>query len=596
MRRSSLLTKAVLGLALAAAVGACSPGPASLPPAPAVRATFDTLFASRQLTGFAIAPSGASVLYSLTGIEGNRLLERPLDGGAEQELPLATSRWPWRLLSLSPRGRDGVLLVGGAPGDGCRAPLAVRREDGRLLRVDPGDGGCSSFLGWTREGAGLLLASEEATPGAPAAVEVALATGLRSLRFASDEGWRLGPLTPDGRRLYLSRPGPDPPAALAVADLASGEIAPLPLPGREGDPPRVAPQATSADGRQLFVLIEDGERRGLARLDLAQGRWEELPGPCPAPERLHPSPGGQFLGVDCASGTHVLLAPAPEEGSEWRSAEVPLPAGVALWGVSWSGDDGFAVAAAGSGSWPLDLFAWERGAAVALQLTYHLGPRVDPADLGPSRPLPSLAGRSASLFAGRPGSPPAGGVIWIDDPWPGQGRAAPPFHPLAHWLAGQGIPVLRVSASASPFGDPSVPPDPEVLARELAAAAGGARPTGLVGVGRQAAWGALGAGGSWRARVAIAPGVPPAAEEAAPPAGARPAEPPDLLRFAPSLSGRSLLLGPGEGEPAFPEALRAALAAEGAAPGPDGAFGPDSPGALELWRAAARLLREGARP
>jgi len=595
LRRIARLLPALVGLTCAIAIGACSPGPSPSPPAPPGRATFDALFASRQLTGFAIAPSGESVLYSLTGPGGNELIERNLARTEVRALPLSPSPWPWRLHSLSPRGRE-ALLVGGAPGDDCRAPLAVRREDGRLLRVDPGDERCASFLGWLRDGEGVLLASDEANPGGAAAVEVALASGLRLVRFAADEPWRLGPLSRDGRRLFLSRPGPDPPAALAFVELASGELASLPLPEGRGEGLRIAPRAVSADGRHLFALLEGGGRRGIARLDLAAGRWENLPLPCPAPERLLPSPTGRFLGVDCGAGPHRLLAAAPEEESGWRSAEVPLPEGVALWALAFRGDDGTAVAAAGSESWPLDLFVWEPGSARSLQLTYHLGPRVDPADLGPSSPIPTPHGGTASLFAARSGSPPAGGVVWADDSWPGDDRAAPPFHPLAHWLAGQGIPVLRFRAAPSPFGDPAAPPDFEALARQFAAHIGGGRPTGIVGIGRQAAWAGLDARGSWRAVVAIAPGPPPLeeAEELLP--GERQATVPGLPRLPVGVPQRSLLLGLRDGDTGLPEPLRAALVTAGAAPGPAGAYAPDSPADLDLWRAAARLLRAEARP
>jgi len=591
LRRSSPLSKAGSALALAAALCACSPGAPPLPPAPPGRATFDALFASRQLTGFALAPSGEAALYTVVGAGGNRLVERSLSSGAERQLPLAPGIWPWRLLSVSPRGRE-LLLVGGAPGDGCRAPLAVRRDDGRLVRVDAGEGGCASFLGWLREGEGLLLASDEGLPAAPpAAVEVSLASGLRSLRFTSEEPWRLGPLSRDGRRLVVFRPGSGSPPALAVVELASGELSELPLPSRGEEGARLVPQAASADGRELFALIEEGGRRSLARLELGSGRWRSIPSPCAAPERVLPSPGGRFLGVDCASGRHHLLAPSPEEGSGWRSVEVPLPTGAALREVSFRGDDGLALAAAGSESWPLDLFAWRPGEAQATQLTYHLGPRVDPADLGPSRSLDFPGGGAASLFLGRAGRPATGGVIWIEDPWPGTGHPAPAFHPLAHWLAGQGLAVLRVRASASPFGDPVAPPETELLARAFGSVAGGTGPSGIVAVGREAGWAALLARGRWRCTVALAPGAPPVAGAATAP-GESPDLSRDLLGLVPPLSGQGLLLGLREGDTAFPGALRSALTAEGAAPGPGGAFGPESAADLELWRAAARLLRE----
>jgi len=572
-------------LLLAATLSGCTPEPEPLPPAPPGRATFDALFGSRQLTGYALSPGGDQLFLSRSGPDGHQLVARSLDDDTERELLPRPAGGAWRLLAVSPRGRD-LLLAGGVPGDGCHAPLALRREDGSFLRLTPA-GGCATFLGWLREGERLLLASDEGHGGSLGIVELTPGSGSRHLLFANDEGWRPGPLAPDGRQLVLSHPGPEPPASLALLGLTTGTLEPLPLPAQAD---RLVPQGFAADG-SLWLLTETAGRREIVRLDPRTGVVAGLTAPCAVPERLTPSPAGSHLGVDCADGPYRLLVRAAGGEQRWDPVTLPLPRDIELQEIRFSEDDRVAIAAAGSGSWPRDLFRWEPTPGELRQLTYHLGPRVDPRDLVNPVAFAAEAGWRGELFPGRRGAGNQRGVVWIEEAWPGDDRAAPAFHPLVQWLAGYGIPVLRLRAAGSPFGDSPVLPDLDRLATEIRKEAGGLPPAALVGIGRGAAALALAAPPAWRVALALAPAPLREATDTLSAVASAPLFP------SPASHGRQLLVGfaPDDWSPAG-EARLEPYGAAGVTPGPSDPFGPASETERDRWRAAARALREGARP
>jgi dipeptidyl aminopeptidase/acylaminoacyl peptidase len=370
MRRTAR-TLLPLAVALAIAGRAAAQPPADAPGA--TRYTVADFYRNSQFFGASWAPDRRTILVSsnLSGIWNAYAV--PVAGGAPRPLTTSTTN---SVFATSYFPADERILYSSDEGGNELAHLFVRFPDGTTRDLTPGDRLQASFLGWSGDGRRFFIATNERDERYFDLYEVSADRLERTRVYTNTQGFDIGRVSRDGRRVALVRTRTVADADIYLHDLRTGATTNVTA---HTGAVRNAPAAFSPDGARLLFISDQGrEFASLRSYDLATGAVTpvyEQPWDVDGAEY---SPGGGYLVVyvnQDARGTARVLHAATFA----PVVNLGLPDGV-VRGVAFSPDDSAVAFYATDGSVPDELYAGAPGAA-PVRLTDALNPAIRRQDL-----------------------------------------------------------------------------------------------------------------------------------------------------------------------------------------------------------------------
>ncbi len=443
------------GFALLAFVQLCLVGcrpegkPTALPdpPRPRRRYSVAQFLATVSHGGASFSPDGSRLLVHSDASGVFNLYALPVDGGEPVPLTRSAER------SLFAEGYfpvDERILYRSDPAGGGGDHLYVREADGRTRDLTPGEGHRAVFYGWADDQRRFYIGTNERDERTFDVYQIDAATYRRELVLENTPGFDFADVTADGRWVVLSKTHSLLDADLYFLDRQTGQV--QLLTPHEGDI-TYRPLAFAPSGRRLLYLTDEGhEFLYLVELDLetAERRvvWRA--------ERdvlfAEISRGGGYLVVgvdaDARSELHVL-----DTATGAASALPELLPGVEVTEVEFAANDAAMALTAASPSGPRDLFVQALPEGEPRQLTYALGPEIDPEDLVEPEVVrfPSLDGLEIPGLLYRPhqASPEASvpALVWLHAGRGGQSRVG--YEALVQYLVNQGTAVLAVNHRGS---------------------------------------------------------------------------------------------------------------------------------------------------
>lgn len=166
---------------------------------------------------------------------------------------------------------DDRFLVSGDVAGNERSHVFVMGPDAEPVDLTPGDETRASFRGWNGDRTAFFVATNERDPQSMDVYVYTLDEGYpRTLLFENTEAWQVGPISPDGRYVALSRPNSNVDDDLFLFDAEAG-----------GEPTHLTPHEGEVsyglddfapDGSALWYTSDAGEEWTAAyRYDLQTG-------------------------------------------------------------------------------------------------------------------------------------------------------------------------------------------------------------------------------------------------------------------------------------------------------------------------------------
>ena len=112
--------------------------------------------------------------------------------------------------------------------------IVVREEDGTIRDLTPGENLKANFSGWHEDGSAFFIQTNERDPQAFDLYRYATDGYGRTLVYENTNGWGIGAVSPNGRRLILVEAVSSADTNMYLVDLENGGE-PKPLTEREGD-------------------------------------------------------------------------------------------------------------------------------------------------------------------------------------------------------------------------------------------------------------------------------------------------------------------------------------------------------------------------
>lgn len=345
-------------------------GSASKPP----RYTIEQFMDTERVTGASFSPDGSTVAYSSNRSGVFNAYAQAITGGAAQALTSSVSDAIY-VLGYFPN--DDRLLYTSDQGGNELNHVYVRRADGTVRDLTPGDGLKATFHGFSGDGTRLWISTNERDKRYADLYEYDAATYERRLVYRNDDGVFIGTVSPDGRYVSLNRVRLRSDSDVLLFDRERG--ATRLIASGEGT---VANQsaAFSADSGALYYLTDrDHEFDYLQKRDLADDAdstvlklaWDIM--------NADRSRGGQYLviGVNEDSRRSLRLLRATDHSPV---ALPTLPAG-ALTGLVFSADDARMALYVNDSRVPNDLYVADFDGSAPRPLTRALNRAIDPAHL-----------------------------------------------------------------------------------------------------------------------------------------------------------------------------------------------------------------------
>lgn len=409
------------------------------------RYTIEQFMETVRISTASLSADGEKVLFTSDASGVPNAWALPFAGG--EPVRLTHSADPIHTHGYFPT--DERVLYSADDGGDERTHLYVRKPDGSVEDLTPGETVRALFLGWSADDRSFFFASNERDPRRMDVYEMTLDGYERTLLFRNDRGARVGAISPDRRLLAFVRRNSNDDSDLFLFDRETGEETLLSPGAVEARP---IPHAFGPEGRHLYYTTDwDSEFRYLVRYDVATGKHETVLRPEWDVMDATLSPTGRYLMValnnDARTEARILettmLEPAPLPA---------LPAGD-VTSVAFSRDERRLAFLVGSGRSPGELYALDLEEGGPRRLARTLGADIDPAHLVDPEVVrfASYDGLEIPGLLYRPpaASPdaPVPAMIWLRGSTGGQARVG--YDPLIQYLVNHGYAIYAINHRGS---------------------------------------------------------------------------------------------------------------------------------------------------
>jgi len=279
---STTLFLALAGLTLAACEApqprdgddtAASPDPHSAEAHSAEVFFNTTSFGMASSSGHAFSSETGQLLISSdeTGVFNAFALDP--ESGTREALTTSTGNAVFAVSWFPADGRALVTMDGG--GDELNH-VYVRELDGTLTDLTPGDNVKADFAGWTADGTGFWVTSNERDPAAFDLYAYDAGSYERELVFENTDALQPTAISPDGRWLALDRPRTSADSDILLVDLASEDKAPQLITGHEGNIAYSTYTFTPDSEALVYATNEHGEWNQAWRYEIETGEQSPL--------------------------------------------------------------------------------------------------------------------------------------------------------------------------------------------------------------------------------------------------------------------------------------------------------------------------------
>jgi dipeptidyl aminopeptidase/acylaminoacyl peptidase len=374
---------AFLTASAALALTACAgdvPAPASAaaetPPAAQAQPARYSAREFFETTSFGMAASsrnvfsadGRSLLVSSDRSGVFNAFRLPVDGGEPVPVTASTDNATFAI-SFFP-GDDRVLVTSDRGGNELNH-VYVRERDGTLRDLTPGDRLKAQFLGWSGDGRTFWISTNERNPQM-FDVYAYDAASYERRRVFENEGYEVGPVSPNGRFVALTKAHSSANSDLYLAEIGGG--APRLITQHEGNVEHGAYTFTPDSRSLVYATNEHGEFTQAWTYDVASGARGRLVAADWDVMNVSFSPSGRYRvhALNADASTDVTIT--DRDGRELRLSGIPDGD---LGGVRFNRDETMMAFTVASDTSPSDVFVADLATGRARRLTTALNPRID---------------------------------------------------------------------------------------------------------------------------------------------------------------------------------------------------------------------------
>jgi dipeptidyl aminopeptidase/acylaminoacyl peptidase len=438
--------------ALALLAGTASAGtPAKPAPAQAARQvkeyTIGQFLANTAYGGASFSPDGRKILVGSNETGVFNAFAVSLDGGKPVQLTDS------KVSAIQPIGyfpRDERFLYTSDQGGNEKNHLYVQTPDGKVQDLTPGDNLKADFYGWTRDGKGFFLGTNERDPSAFDIYEMSFDGYKRTLLYKNEGAFLPDSISPDRRYIALVKAVSNAASDLQLYDRTTGKLVTIATHDEGGADVLNNSQDFSPDGKSFYYTTDKGsEFSYLVRYDLATGKRTEVLRPKWDVLGAGFSRDGRWFNVAINNDAKTELRVFQADGMK----PVKLPEMQAdINGVIFS-PSGSLMAFYAEAAGPRDLYVQDLKTGRIRQLTRALNPAIDPNDLVPAEvvrfksfdgtEIPGLLYKplTASTTSKVPG------LVWVHGGPGGQSRVG--YSGLIQFLVNHGYAVYAINNRGS---------------------------------------------------------------------------------------------------------------------------------------------------
>lgn len=381
MAVSNTLSRTLAGLlamAMTAAMTAAVPSSFAAPAkAPAKRYTIEQFMATVSMRGTSLSADETRILFSSNVSGIFNVYSQPVAGGAPRALTRSTTDSHYAV-SWFPHD-DRVLLTRDQGGNELNH-LVVRETDGSERDLTPGDKLKAVFFGWTPDGSGFHLLSNERDPKFFDVYRVDATSYQRELVFRNETGMDPGSISRDGRWLALDKASTTADTDVYLYDLQARSLKHLtPHTGVAG----FSSQTFDPASKRLLMLSNEGsEFSRLVAYDLATGDTREVERADWDITSSDYSRDGRYrvTTINADASAVVRLYRVGDDGREQPVVLPRLPRGD-IRQIAFSASSSRMAFYVNASRSPGNLFVYDFATRGLKQLTQSLSPEIDPRDL-----------------------------------------------------------------------------------------------------------------------------------------------------------------------------------------------------------------------
>jgi dipeptidyl aminopeptidase/acylaminoacyl peptidase len=324
-------------------------------------------------SGASFSPDNSKILVSSDASGIINAYALAVGGGAPEQLTFSTTD---SIFIVDYFPHDERFLYSSDQGGNELNHLFVRELDGSVTDLSPGEALKAEFLSWSRDDEYFYVATNERDQRYFDVYEYRAEGYERELIFTNDSGLNYSDISPDRRRMLLSKANTNADSDIYLFDRESGAVELLTE--HEGDIQNLAAEFTPDGAGFLLLTDADSEFLYLVEQDLATGERKVRKRVDWDIEFAGYSKSGRYLVVGINEDAHTRLEVYDAQGG---SVTLPAMGGSEVNSVSFSDDESMLAFYASSSRVPRDLFVTTVGSTEATRLTSSLSAAIDPADL-----------------------------------------------------------------------------------------------------------------------------------------------------------------------------------------------------------------------
>lgn len=410
----------------------------------AKRYSIEQFMATTRIGGASFNADESRVLFHSDASGIFNLYSVPLGGGTPMALTGSKTDSHYAV-SYFPQD-DRVLYTRDQGGNELNH-LYVRELDGREKDLTPGDKLKADFEGWTPDGGGFYVSSNERDSRFFDLYRYDAKTYARTLVFKNEQGLDLGPISRDGRYLSLSKANTQADNDSYLHDTRTGQTTRI---SKHQGVASIKPSDFTPDGKRLLLLSNEGsEFTRVVAYDIATGQKQDVEKADWDVVYSRYSHDGRIrvTGVNADASTTVRLE---KDGKPMALPQLP---GGEVRNVRVANSGGKMAFYLNGDRSPSNLYVLDFKTGKTTQLTQSLSKEIDPKDLVDSKVVrfKSFDGMVIpSVYWEPKGASPQAKVpaVLLVHGGPG-GQTTRNYNALAQYLANHGYAVLGINNRGS---------------------------------------------------------------------------------------------------------------------------------------------------
>jgi len=336
--------------------------------------TIEQFLATTSLRGASFSSDEKRILYSSNETGIWNVFSVPAAGGKPTAVTTSTTDNNYAV-SYFPKD-DRILYTRDHAGDE-KNHLYVRDKDGSEKDLTPGDKLKAQFGGWTQEGDGFYVLTNERDPKFFDLYLVNAADYARQTVYQDTAGYEVSDVSPDRRWLTLEKSNTTADNNLYLRDAKTGETKLL---SPHTDVAQFSSSGFDTKSQWLYFVTDEGaDFKRLMRYELATGKSEDVDKPAWDVTFSGLSHNGRYRVTSTNEDARTVVRILDNQTG--KTITVPdLPAGdIQAPTISWS-ENRMAFYLSGDRS-PSNLYVYTFGAKNALRVTNSLSAAIDARDL-----------------------------------------------------------------------------------------------------------------------------------------------------------------------------------------------------------------------